>query len=69
MSRKTEIEIEIMENGQVKFHVRGRKGPSCLEFLDVMSKKLGKVVNRELTSEYYEKAESDAHIEVSGDSK
>jgi len=64
MSRKVELDIEILKNGKVKFHVKGRKGPSCLEFLDLMQKKLGKVDKKEFTAEYYEQEETERVIEI-----
>jgi Protein of unknown function (DUF2997) len=67
MARKVEIEIEILKNGKVRFHVKGRKGPSCLEFLDLMRKDLGKVENFEYTSEYYEEEETERSINIDGE--
>ena len=67
MAKKVEIEIEILKDGQVRCHVKGRKGPSCLEFLDVLSEKLGKIEHRELTSEYYEESHDETSIETGSD--
>lgn len=63
MARKVEIDIEILKNGQVRFHVKGRKGPACMEFLELMNAKLGKIEHKELTSEYYESAEGKQQLE------
>ena len=54
MTRKTEIEVEIDENGDVRFHVMGMKGPGCLDYAKLFNEVLGPVKEQELTSEYYE---------------
>jgi hypothetical protein len=54
MARKIELEIEIDPKGNVRFHVHGRKGTSCCEFMSLMTKSLGKVIHEEKTIEYYE---------------
>ncbi len=53
MTKKVEIEIEIDKTGKVQFHVKGRKGPSCMEFLELMKNNLGTLENYKLTDEYY----------------
>ena len=67
MAKPVEIEIEIDPAGEVKMTVKGRKGPSCLEFLDLMSEKLGKIKHKEFTSEYYETAETEGGIQIDQD--
>ena len=64
MARKVEIEIEILANGQVSFNVKGRKGPSCLEFLQLMQAELGKVEKCEWTAEYYESEEIESTVKL-----
>ena len=54
MAKKVEIEVEIDSEGRVQFHVKGRKGESCLEFLELFEKSLGRVDSKDYTSEYYE---------------
>jgi hypothetical protein len=55
MAKKQEIEILISEDGCIKFHIKGIKGPKCVELAKVMEKSLGKIKELSLTSEYYEK--------------
>ena len=35
-------------------HVKGAKGPACLEYAKFLTKIVGKVKSEQLTSEYYE---------------
>jgi len=49
-----EVEITISKTGEVKVHVKGVKGKGCLEYAEWLSKIVGKVKDRKLTSEYYE---------------
>jgi hypothetical protein len=68
MAKKVELEIEIDSKGNVRFHVHGRKGASCMEFMTLMQQNLGKVIHQERTCEYFEtdQAASSAKIDVSG---
>ena len=54
MAEKSEIEFTIDKNGNIAFEVKGLKGPQCLKETEEIEKALGKVVNREKTSEYYQ---------------
>lgn len=54
MAKKTEIEMEIGPDGEVKFHVKGVKGKGCLQYEELLRQLLGPVKDRQLTSEYYE---------------
>jgi hypothetical protein len=54
MAKKTELEIEIDDKGDVKVHVKGIKGKGCLEYLEIFQTVLGEVVKKDLTPEYYE---------------
>lgn len=58
MANKHEIELFISEDGQLKVHIKGIKGPGCLKVLDSLSKDIGILKNKELTGEYYEKPET-----------
>ena len=49
-----EFDIEIKPDGEVKIHVKGAKGPLCLEYAKLFEKILGSSGTRELTGEYYE---------------
>ena len=51
---KHEVEITISKAGEVKVHIKGVKGKACLEYAEWLSKVVGKVKDRKLTSEYYE---------------
>ncbi|MBN1354649.1 DUF2997 domain-containing protein [bacterium] len=69
MARKVEIEVQILKNGKVRFNVKGRKGPSCLDFLKIMQNELGRVEHLEYTSEYYEKEQAEGSIETRSDTE
>jgi len=55
MPNSHEIELFISEDGEIKVHIKGMKGPGCLKVLDSLAKDVGEVKNKELTGEYYEK--------------
>jgi len=55
MADKQEVELFISEEGELKVHIKGIKGPSCLKTLDGIIKEIGELKNKELSSEYYEK--------------
>ena len=54
MPEKHEIELFISEDGELKVHIKGIKGPGCAKILDSLAKEIGTEKDRELTSEYYE---------------
>ncbi|OHB75290.1 MAG: hypothetical protein A2Z25_12810 [Planctomycetes bacterium RBG_16_55_9] len=49
-----DVEITISKSGEVKVHVKGVKGKGCLEYAEWLAEVVGKVKDRQLTSEYYE---------------
>jgi hypothetical protein len=49
-----DIEITISKTGEVKVHIKGAKGKSCLAYSKWLSGLVGKVKGQQLTSEYYE---------------
>jgi len=51
---REELEITIDGKGQVKVHVKGRKGDACLEVRDLFEDILGPVTSTEKTDEFYE---------------
>lgn len=51
---KHEMEIEITPAGEVKVHIKGVKGKSCLTYAKMMEEIVGKIASQQLTSEYYE---------------
>lgn len=55
MARKHEIEFFISEDGEIKFHIRGIKGPGCVDIAKSICKPLGQIEELNFTSEYYEK--------------
>lgn len=59
-----DIEIEIRKDGEVKVHIKGVKGPKCLEYTKLFENIIGPINERELTSEYYE-PESNVGVDVS----
>ena len=48
------IQIEIYGKGQIKLGLHGIKGTRCSEIVDRISTRLGPVVKRSETAEYYE---------------
>lgn len=55
MADKLQIEVEIGLDGKVKLETHGFKGQSCFAETASIEKALGKVVEREKSSEYYQK--------------
>jgi hypothetical protein len=51
---KHEIEIDIDDNGNVTFQVKGAKGKKCLEITKDLEEALGIVKSREKTAEFYQ---------------
>lgn len=48
------IELTIHADGRVELHVRGVEGPSCTQITEGVERALGgKVIDRDLTPEYY----------------
>jgi hypothetical protein len=58
MANSHEIELFISDDGELKVHIKGMKGPGCLKVLDSMAKNVGYVKDKEFTSEYYEKPQT-----------
>ena len=54
MANKKEIEFSIDKDGNISFEVKGIKGPDCLEETKDIEEALGKVTDREKTSEFYQ---------------
>ncbi|HUJ09574.1 MAG TPA: DUF2997 domain-containing protein [Verrucomicrobiae bacterium] len=53
-----EFDITIGPGGEVKLHIHGFKGKSCLEVVRFFEKMVGKVKSQENTSEFYEPEET-----------
>lgn len=49
-----ELEITISRTGEVRMHVQGVKGKSCLSYAKFLAELVGRVKEQQLTSEYYE---------------
>lgn len=55
MADKHEIELFISDDGELKVHIKGIKGPGCVKVLENLVKESGgQLTEKELTSEYYE---------------
>jgi hypothetical protein len=63
-----EIEITISKTGEVKVHVKGAKGKSCTVYSKWLTGIIGKVLDQQPTSEYYE-PEIKARINLEQDLK
>jgi hypothetical protein len=61
-----EVEITISKTGEVKVHVKGAKGKSCLAYAKWLADIVGKIRDQQLTSEYYE-PETKARINIEQD--
>lgn len=56
MANTQEIELFIDDNGELKVHIKGIKGPGCTKVMNEIAKELGTTaVDVEHTSEFYEK--------------
>jgi copper chaperone CopZ len=58
MAGKHEIELFISEDGELKVHIKGVKGPSCVKALEAAMKNVGPVKDQALTAEYYSSEQS-----------
>ena len=62
-----EVEITISKTGDVKVHVKGAKGKACMEYAKWLTEVIGRVKDRQLTTEYYEpevKSRIDLHQDL-----
>jgi acylphosphatase len=50
----TKVEVEILPDGQVKVHVLGVSGPSCMKLTQALEQELGRVEKTVKTTEYYQ---------------
>jgi len=64
MADKQEIELFISDDGELKVHIKGIKGPGCLKVMDSLVKELGIEEEKTLTSEYYEKTKDASSAKV-----
>ena len=64
MAEKHELELFISEDGELKVHIKGIKGPGCVKILDNLAKELGTQKGRNLTSEYYEKGQINPNTNI-----
>jgi hypothetical protein len=58
MPTSHEIELFISDDGELKVHIKGLKGPGCLKILNSLAKDVGCLKEKELTGEYYEKPQT-----------
>lgn len=70
MAEKYEIEVFINEDGELKVHIKGLKGPNCLKALQDLNSRIGgQIKDKQFTSEYYENlksgttANNEAHLD------
>lgn len=55
--RQREFEITIGKTGEVELHVKGFKGPACLDVVKVFEAIVGEIKSQQQTSEFYEPEE------------
>jgi len=58
-----DVEITISKSGEVRVHVKGVKGKGCMEYAEWLAEVVGKIKEKQLTSEYYE-PDTKARIEL-----
>jgi hypothetical protein len=58
-----DVEITILKSGEVRVHVKGVKGKGCMEYAEWLAEIVGKIKDKQLTSEYYE-PETKARIQL-----
>ena len=58
-----EFEITIWPDGQVRAHLKGFKGRSCLEAVKMLEEMVGKMKSEQMTSEFYE-PEEQVHFRI-----
>jgi hypothetical protein len=61
-----DVEITISKTGEVRVHIKGAKGKSCMAYSKWLAEVIGKVKSEQLTSEYYE-PETKARINLEQD--
>ena len=67
MAQKHEIQIDIDDNGNVSFQVKGVKGGSCLDETKFLEQALGgEVIDQQKTSEFYEQSEGYSSVWTGG---
>jgi len=49
-----EFDITIESDGQVHLHVRGYKGKSCHDAVNMFERIVGEIKSQQMTSEFYE---------------
>lgn len=60
-----EIEIEIGKDGKVQVHVKGIKGPKCMEYAKLFERIIsGDIEHTEHTYEYHETAIESENIDI-----
>ncbi|HDD64571.1 MAG TPA: DUF2997 domain-containing protein [Firmicutes bacterium] len=62
MAEKEEIEILISDDGHLKFHIRGIKGPRCVDIAKSLANECGRIKEITYTSEYYQKEKEKREI-------
>ncbi len=62
MAEKSEIEIVISSEGEVRVHARGMKGPVCEKVVRKIGADIGELKEFVRSSEYYEKTTTDASV-------
>jgi len=62
MAEKEEIEILISPDGHLQFHIKGIKGPGCVDIAKSLAKECGRIKEITYTSEYYQKVEEKRKI-------
>lgn len=49
-----EFDIEVRPGGKVKVHIKGAKGPACMDYAKLLAEILGPASDVQHTHEYYE---------------
>ena len=56
-----DLEIVIGKEGKVQVKTSGAKGKSCLEYIQLVERIVGKTESSEMTAEFYE---PDSHVQI-----
>lgn len=66
MQGKEELEIFISEEGEVKMHIKGIKGPACRDVAKNLAVNIGNIREMVNTVEFYQQPETKQQIKGTG---
>ncbi len=66
MAEKEEIELLISPEGDIKFHMKGIKGPGCAKTARELAADVGEITEMTPTSEYYQNSVVKSSVQSTG---